>query len=188
MSEKIIQYLLNHNAINDDNLEIYQYGINLLIKKVLHIITIIMVGILFDNFWGIFLFLVSYTNIREYAGGYHAKSALGCYICTFIVSIMAIVLLNILEKISFFCAYVILFSFGIVIWKLSPVESANNKLSVEDKEYYLRKVRRIVIIYTIIAWGGFFYPAIINGILAAWCIQCNMLMLGKREMNLNGVL
>lgn len=96
----LARYFLLDESVPLDEVEIYLYGVRLLIKKLCHIIFIILLGFFFGEFFSIAIFLITYAHIREYSGGYHADSTIRCYGCTIVVTLCAIGLVKILSQIS----------------------------------------------------------------------------------------
>jgi accessory gene regulator B len=80
MIEKYVKNLVNQNIIDPDNQEIYTYGIKQGLLIIINIATVVAMGLVLGLLAESMVFLVTYILIRTYAGGYHAKSQLGCYI------------------------------------------------------------------------------------------------------------
>ena len=79
----LARYFLLDESVPLDEVEIYLYGVRLLIKKLCHIIFIILLGFFFGEFFSIAIFLITYAHIREYSGGYHKM--LWLYYCGYAV-------------------------------------------------------------------------------------------------------
>lgn len=122
----LARYFLLDESVPLDEVEIYLYGVRLLIKKLCHIIFIILLGFFFGEFFSIAIFLITYAHIREYSGGYHADSTIRCYGCTIVVTLCAIGLVKILSQISWQWGLFSLLIGGSIIWKLSPQDNIIN--------------------------------------------------------------
>ena len=88
--------------------------------------------------------------IRTYAGGYHAKSQLGCYIFSTVA--ITVILLGI--KHITFSGFIYLLATLIsttVIYVFSPIENINKSLSQIEKELYGKKARSLVCIFTTVS-------------------------------------
>lgn len=178
MEEKIIGRLLKAGIIKDEEAAIYQYGFGLLVKKIIHAGIILMIGLAGGEFWGVFFFLATYIAIREYSGGYHAKSSIGCYCCTAFVTVCLLALLKLFQMANSIWFVPILLICGGFIWFLSPQEAHNKPLSSEEKVMYQKLSRKYVLVFGGISLLGALYMDIVKGIACAWLIQSVMLLIG----------
>lgn len=178
MTEKVIRVLIRFGVIELEQTELYKYGFKLLLKKILHVAIILLIGFIGGKFWGIFFFLITYVKIREYAGGYHSKTELGCYSCTIIVSVCVLFILYFFQKLNKFWIYLLLFVFGTIIWFLSPQEAINKPLEMHEKSVYRKTTRIYVVFGCAISLCGFFCNMIVYGIVSAWLVQTVMLFAG----------
>lgn len=67
MVERVVKILIKNNIIHQQDSELYQYGLTLLIKKIFHIVTILLLGTICKKFICTAVFLVAYAGIRKYA-------------------------------------------------------------------------------------------------------------------------
>lgn len=135
-------------------------------------------GLVSGEFLGIVIFLVSYIKIREYSGGYHAKTIRGCYLCTAFITIISIVFIKILPGPNRILIWIFLFISGSVIWFFSPQEAVNKPLKINELYEYRKITRRYLTFFCGFALIGFVCPVIIKGIVCAWIIQAIMLLIG----------
>lgn len=86
MTERIANVLTEHmfadGLIECGDKEIYHYAIQVLIEKIIGFSTIF----LFSIMWGVFLetvfFLLCFSCLRKYTGGFHSESYAGCFVGT----------------------------------------------------------------------------------------------------------
>src|SRR6056297_740034 len=154
MIEKYVKNLVNQNIIESDKQEIYTYGIRQGILIIINIATVVAIGLVLVMLAESMVFLVTYMLIRTYAGGYHAKSQLGCYIFSTVA--MTVILLGI-KHITFSCFiyFIATLISATVIYVLSPIENINKPLSQKEKTLYGKKSRTLVGIFTtlsLITW------------------------------------
>lgn len=179
---KVLMDLLNVDGeIDSTDMAIYEYGLGLIIKKLSHIFLILLLALVCKEFWNTLLFLVVYASIREYSGGYHAKSNIGCYICTLIVTTSVIFFF---KEIPNYHMSVTLWMWigtvicGICIWILSPQETANKLLQNDEKKLYRKMTHRYEIFFGIFSLLGIWKPVVIYSIAIAWVVQLMMLLGG----------
>lgn len=179
--ERFIKYLIENDLIEQDKLEIYQYGLHLLIKKIFYASFILAVGLWGDETCGIIFFLICYINIREYSGGYHAKTNFGCCICTICVTIFALGLQKVMKLLSDVLLILIMLSCVCIIWKLSPQEAVTNPLEEKQIVTYRKKTQKNAIIFVAISLLGYLEKGIFRGITCAFICQALMLIIRKME-------
>lgn len=177
MIEEIINILVRSNEIEPDEKEVYQYGLELLAKKILHVAMILLIGAVCNRFLGVLSFLIAYVSIREYAGGYHAKTEVGCCLCTGIVTLCTIVLLNMLQYLAAIYYYIVFIICGIIIWFLSPRETLNRPLEKQEKYIYKKMTHKYLLLEGGICLAFSLNRTLSYGIICAWIMETAMLLL-----------
>ncbi len=82
ISKKLTENLIMHNESLICKKEILIYGYQLLLSSMFTILTIIVSSFLFYNWYEAFTFLLFFIPIRLFAGGYHASTYHGCFLCS----------------------------------------------------------------------------------------------------------
>ncbi len=80
LSQKIGDDLVRSNVIEAEDAEIYIYGINQILVSVLNVLSALIIGLILGTFFEVVVFMAAYIPLRIFAGGYHAKTPLRCYI------------------------------------------------------------------------------------------------------------
>ena len=154
ISDRIVQQLLKWKIIVQEEYEIYLFGVQQLISNILNVLSAIIIGLITREVLPCMIFLICFTAIRQYAGGYHASTRPRCYLLS--MSVVAVVLAIIrYVTISFWLLVGLLIIASLVILLLSPVDTENKRLDNIEQNYYRRKA--------IVIWG-------IESIAAALCI------------------
>lgn len=143
LAHKIGNNLVNSQIIKAEDIEIYIYGINQILVSILNIASALILGAIFGVFYEIAVFMAAYIPLRTFAGGYHAKTPLRCYVFSMIM--LAIVSVGL----RYFCIadeayYVILVISIVVILILSPVEDKNKPLNEIEHKIYKKRTAIIV--------------------------------------------
>lgn len=144
----MVQYLVKHTtnillkskAIDGADREIYEYGLELLISTIMELLAVITVSLLIGRFFETVLFLIPFCFLRTYAGGFHAKTHLRCFLTlasVYAVFISCFLISNI-NAVKLLTVAFTLFSTIVIIF-YSPVESENKPLGTEEKLRY-RKI------------------------------------------------
>ena len=140
LSCKIGDDLVQSNIVKEEDAEIYIYGINQILVSVLNVSSALIIGLILETFFEAVVFMAAYIPLRIFAGGYHAKTPLRCYI--FSVIMLVIVSLGIKYlPLAEWVYHAILLAAAIVVLVLSPVEDRNKPLDeIEHKVYKKRAI------------------------------------------------
>lgn len=182
MEKKVISFWLKTETINYEDVEIYQYGFSLLIKRLIHTGAILLMAAAFNELIGCSVFLFTYATLREYSGGFHAKSEKGCFFCTLIISICVITLLKIFPLFPVQVLLNIEVICGMFIWFFSPQEAINKTLEVQERIIYRKMSHKYLILFVTFSFLSINYNKIVFGITAALFLQMWMLMFGKWQI------
>ena len=128
-------YLSREQMIEKDEADIYQYGLEIFMDGVLETLLLVVLGILWGRFWQSICFIVSFTVLRSFTGGYHAATKVRCAGATvglYILNLTAAGELN---------------SHFTIIWWLAPVPHANKPLDGEQVVMNRKKSRFISMCY-----------------------------------------
>ena len=107
------------------------------ISSITETFILIVLGVILDAFLETIVFVISFSFIRFFAGGYHAKSYLKCAIVTVIVYLLVIISYELFKEVYFILqigviAFAFLFSF-VFICIFAPIENANKKIENKKK-------------------------------------------------------
>ncbi len=142
LSQRIGDDLVRSSVIEAEDAEIYIYGINQILVSVLNVSSALIIGLIFGTLLEIAVFLTAYIPLRSFAGGYHARTPLRCYIYSLIMLIIVSIGLKYLH-IEMWGYYAVLLAAVLIVLVLSPVEDNNKPL--DDVEYKVYKRRAMLI-------------------------------------------
>lgn len=133
----ICEELVKSQIVSKQDVPIYQYGLKMLLLKMAYITSFIIYALLVGALKETILFLLTYSFLRSYSGGYHASSILRCYL----VSLSTIILNSVLCKVSiagilFKIDIVLLILSSIFIFLFSPVDNHEKQLDDLEKKVY----------------------------------------------------
>lgn len=94
ISSKIVEILIKHSLVENEDKELYLYGFFILLSQILYFIIVITIGILFNVIFESIIFYITFQFIRRYAGGYHAKTETRCEILSTLSILCCIVLIK----------------------------------------------------------------------------------------------
>lgn len=77
---KSISHFYAKKVIAEQEVEVYQYGFEILISTTLGLLITMAIGIVLNMFFVSILYYVIFVMVRQWTGGYHADSYLKCNI------------------------------------------------------------------------------------------------------------
>lgn len=180
LSRQIGDNLVRSEVVKVEDAEIYIYGINQILVSVLNVSTALIIGLIFGVFFEIAIFMAAYIPLRSFAGGFHAKTPLRCYIFSVIMLIFVSIGMRYLYMADR-VYYVAFAAAAIVVLRLSPVEDRNKPL--DEIEHRVYKKRTIFIAAAEILIGLAFELAGLENLFVAvvysFAVLCFMLIAGK---------
>lgn len=180
ISERFANRLINMQIIRSEEKEIYSYGFRQGLLLLLNTVTIILIGLIFNMFWETMLFMVFYSSIRIYAGGYHASSPVTCYLISILMISMVLGLIKLTSWNGYLCSIIIVIS-NIVILLIAPTEDIKKPLDPNEKKFF--KKRANIVLGTSNVLALFFWFIGINKIsiciVMGVCTVSFMLLAGR---------
>ncbi|MDD6645850.1 MAG: accessory gene regulator B family protein [Oscillospiraceae bacterium] len=157
LSEKIADFLFADS--NDYPLEVYIYGIKLLISSIIGMCVISVLGLFTGYFAQAMIYIVALSLIKSFAGGYHANTYLKCNTIFVISFLFSIYMYRLLIKVSAMGVFITSgLVFGVTLLTIllfSPVEHSNKKIEPSDRKKY--KLISIIMLCAEIAVSICFY-------------------------------
>lgn len=158
-SSKLIEFFVSNDLIKNEDKEIYKYAVNIILSSLIHIATVMIIGLCFNLFIESLVFYFSFIAIRKFAGGYHAKTPVRCYLFSFASNIIILCLVKWLSSINtLFISIFIIFELlcVVLILLISPLDTENNPLTGQEKKMYRMLTSIITILIFIISSLCFF--------------------------------
>lgn len=142
--------LVQNDIIPATEQEMYVYGFFMLISHLFYLIVACIFGIIFNCFIESVIFYVFFQSIRQYAGGYHAKTEIKCEILSTISIALCIFVIK-LSKIHDIKMFLIILSFifTILVFILCPLDTPEKKLTKKEKKHF-RTISWIILIFILI--------------------------------------
>lgn len=149
--------LANRGIISPEDIDVYAYGLELLLSTALNVLLVIILSILFSEPMAWLFFLLPFIPLRLASGGYHAKSHLACGLM-FTVGYTALMLAGILTAGLVTPLILICVSAGclVVVLLLAPVQSSNKPLDEQEKRRNRRRSLVLSIVCLMVASASLF--------------------------------
>lgn len=158
ISSKVARILCEDEK-HTDNYELYEYAIYIILSSAFHMATVIVLGLVFNLLTESLVFYLSFIVIRKFAGGYHAKTPVRCYLFSFASNIIILCLVKWLSSINTLFIFIfIIFELlcVVLILLISPLDTENNPLIGQEKKMYRMLTSIITILIFIISSLCFF--------------------------------
>jgi accessory gene regulator B len=180
LAERITNQFIDSKLIDAEDSDIYTFGLQQGGYMLLSFITALGIGLSFGMFLQSMIFLLAYIPLRSYAGGYHEKNQLRCYLLSIFMTAAVLLMVKYIPWNGLSC-FAVAAAAGSIIFFMAPVEDRNKLLGRREKHVYKRRARYILGILTVIAcflWRmGSIQSAI--SIIMAFATLGAMLVLGK---------
>jgi len=142
VSRHIVDWLILKKAVEEEDRELYEYAAyNLIFTSIPLGAFLIVCGIIGYFVKGLLL-LTALLAVRRYSGGFHAKTPFGCMCISSAVLAICFVYSTIVQNGLFVGIVTAVSAAGVFI--LSPIDSENRRLDMEEKRRYRLLARRNV--------------------------------------------
>jgi len=143
--DSVTDWLVASGNVKEEEKEIYVYGLQQGLLIIANIITILAIGFVFNMVWQSLIFMIAYLPLRSFAGGYHAKTQLRCYLFSIVLTIMVLLAIKIIPWTLYVCLGLVLFA-GAIIFILAPVEDSNKPLDKKEIAEYKKRTRIMLLL------------------------------------------
>lgn len=156
VAEKLTKKLLENNSISCEQFEICRYGFQQGLTIMLNAFTVIIIGIVMRELQQAILFMLLYAPLRINAGGYHARTAIRCYVYSVFLMIAIILAIKYLCLNEIICIITFVVSCTIILI-LAPVEDKNKPLDDIEQVVYKKRTYIITALESIIFLIAIFF-------------------------------
>jgi len=139
LTNHILSYLISSNAIddNEETKDYYRYGIEITISSLINILLIIIIGIVSGNALESIVFLACFIPLRQFTGGFHAKTYFLCnlsFAVSFIILLIVYKFTN--QYVTSYIVFLIIIFSCIIFFSECPVENKNKVITEEKKKIF----------------------------------------------------
>jgi len=146
LSDKIISFFVINDIISDnEDKSIYTYGLELILSAFLNVFIVLIFSLIIGRFIETLVFFLAFIPIRTYAGGYHAKTHLGCFcILMLVYSINLALLFFAPQSIVNICIIGFSSCSFILVAAFAPIEDSNKPLNSIEKTKF-KKISIVIV-------------------------------------------
>jgi len=177
---RVIEQLVECGIIKAEEKELYSYGLQQGLIIIANVLTTIVMGVVFGMGWESIVFMAAYLPLRSFAGGYHAKTQLRCYLFSIVLTSAVLLAIKFIVWAKFINLGLALFA-GVIIFILAPVEDSNKPLDHAEVAVYKKRTRIILIteLFVMLLMMGLGLSQIPHCISISLTALSGMLLLGK---------
>lgn len=156
--KKIVDKQIESGMLPEADRKLYLYGYQMLIEFCINIMTSICIAVIFDAYLTVLVFTVAYLLIRGYAGGYHARTSLGCFCMSAGLLILAVIMV---DQVSGLEMRNILFILECVMMPCvilnTPIPSENKPITENERQHFNKKVKQIYLFELLLELFSLFF-------------------------------
>lgn len=138
LSVWLTKWFIKNGYLQQEDYEAYVYCIDSLLAKIVFYISVGIVALFFDIIPITICYYVGFMAFRYTAGGYHAKTELGCMVLSWSVyALMMYALIRLNAASETVIAIVAMSSMAfalLVAWRHAPIDHFNKPVSMEKKQ------------------------------------------------------
>lgn len=160
MSKFVSHFLCKHDIINSDDIDIYQYGFEIIISTAIGFTLIILIGTILNMLPLSLIFYIIFVSLRKFTGGYHAKSYFKCnlvFVSIYLFTIFMTKITIISEQYNFFVNTLLLVVVSLTVWRYAPIENPNKPLDEEQRKINHKYSIISTAILSAVSCGLYFY-------------------------------
>lgn len=137
LSDKLTLALIRRGQIDADERELYAYGFFILLSDLFFGIIACLIGAVCGVILEAILFYIAFRCIRQYAGGYHAKTETRCQVLSSLAILLAVLAVKAMEAFSLPWLSVPLAAIGTVcVLCFAPLDTPQKPLDpAEHKQF-----------------------------------------------------
>ena len=150
ITDKFFCAMKNKNIMVDE--EVVKYGLEIIFTKVLFAIIIVSIGILTKCFLESIIYTITFSLLRQYGGGYHAKTKQKCFVLSVLMLICAIFIIKTAQSFDVFIILEAVITLLSVIYIITtaPIDTPNKRLDADELRIYGKRTGITVCILVII--------------------------------------
>lgn len=149
MALKIVNQMEIEKIISKSSCEYYEYALIAMVENIVTVVTILLLGVIFEKFLHTVCFWAFFISLRKRTGGFHADKFWQCYLGTVITYIAIIQAMPMLCRTPT-VIYGMLFLAIILIYVIGTINHPNVDMNKSELQESKKAARPIVIMEVMI--------------------------------------
>ncbi|MBD5462626.1 MAG: accessory gene regulator B family protein [Lachnospiraceae bacterium] len=184
--------LAESGSIEEKYVELYVIAMQSLMAMLLNVATTLVIGYLLGMWWHSVILFAAFIPLRSYAGGYHARGYISCYLesCVILTAILLITRTIIQSPKPMPGLWILFLIAAAVVFLLAPLADENKPISEKEAIVFKRRARLILIVEIIVSvvFGAmnvdYCYAVMMAVILSALLLllyKCREIVISRKE-------
>jgi accessory gene regulator B len=164
----VAQKFIDNNIIKTDDVDIYIYGLQMMISGIVKFIGFILIAWTLGWIPEALVFIITFSSIRVYAGGYHADTYIKCFLITATATFLSIFIVRtFFIDYMFPCTAILIILACSMIFKYAPVDTPNKRIAGDEIKVYRAKAIRNMLLEILLI-------VIVLLLAPQWMFFCNI--------------
>lgn len=169
----ILHKMQIEKLVDKEDIEIYQFGLECILLKLVHIASYLLIGICMREVLSLLVSGSIVIPLRRKTGGYHAKTRMGCYIFScFVVFLLCLFIKVTIEPITGIIGMVVA---DILVVIFAPVENENRVLKPDEKIIFRKQAIGLLVLANVVVLAILF---IHKYLFIAYWLEKGMMFIG----------
>lgn len=148
---KKVNQKIEQGKIPESERDLYVYGYTLVAEKLVIFLVTMFIAIVFNALLEVLLLCITFVPLREYTGGYHANSRIGCNLLSAIYIIVALLGIKYLPMVIHISQYILgEFVCAAIIFRYAPVATDKREISESENRFFRKMTLSILAIELIL--------------------------------------
>ena len=184
--------LAESGSIEEKYVELYVIAMQSLMAMLLNVATTLVIGYLLGMWWHSVILFAAFIPLRSYAGGYHARGYISCYLesCVILTAILLITRTIIQSPKPMLGLWILFLIAAVVVFLLAPLADENKPISEKEAIVFKRRARLILIVEIIVSGVlgvmhmDYCYAVMMAVILSALLLllyKCREIVISRKE-------
>ena len=143
---RVVDGLCESGLAAREDAEIYQFGLEAVLLKTFHLLTMLTVGFLVGMVLQTMLFIIFFSFLRVYAGGFHAKTKTGCWMISWAMTAAVLLGVKACPPVRWISPVGVAVC-SAVIAALAPLGCDSKPLDAAETRHYRKTVLILVAVY-----------------------------------------
>lgn len=150
ISSFLTDYLLKNEVIDENDYEIYRYGLLSGTEMLICVVTCYLFAAQMGMFFKCTLLMCIFFSLRSYVGGFHLNSFKACYICSCLVIVFVLMGVKNVPMPKFYSLIASILEVTVIFF-LKPVENKNRPVNDYEKKIFLNRIKVISLVILMLA-------------------------------------
>ncbi len=144
--------LAAHGNIQEKYIDLYAKAMEVALATGINLIVALLIGGFLGMWWHCVILLAAFIPLRSYAGGYHARGYVGCFLesCILLIAVLLCIKYFAVKSIMLSSIWQLFLVSIAVIFFLAPLADENKPISEKEAGFFRKRARIIVVVEAVL--------------------------------------